>query len=27
VGLAWADECDLSDDLVARIAGDAATLP
>jgi L-methionine (R)-S-oxide reductase len=27
VGLAWADERDLSDDLVATIAGDAASLP
>ena len=27
VGLAWADERDLSDDLVAQIAGDAASLP
>jgi L-methionine (R)-S-oxide reductase len=27
VGLAWADERDLADDLVAQIAGDAASLP
>jgi L-methionine (R)-S-oxide reductase len=27
VGLAWADERDLADDLVATIAGDAASLP
>jgi hypothetical protein len=27
VGLAWADERDLPDDLVALIAGDAASLP
>lgn len=27
VGLAWADERDLPDDMVARISGDAATLP
>jgi hypothetical protein len=27
VGLAWADERELSDDLVATIAGDAASLP
>lgn len=27
VGLAWADERDLADGLVATIAGDAATLP
>lgn len=27
VGIAWADERDLPDDLVARIAGDAASLP
>jgi L-methionine (R)-S-oxide reductase len=27
VGLAWADERDLADDLVAAIAGDAASLP
>jgi L-methionine (R)-S-oxide reductase len=27
VGLAWADERDLSDEVLARIAGDAQTLP
>jgi hypothetical protein len=27
VGLAWADERDLPDALVAQIAGDAASLP
>jgi hypothetical protein len=27
VGLAWADERDLSDELIAAIAGDAASLP
>ena len=27
VGLAWADERDLPDELMARIAGDAASLP
>lgn len=27
VGLAWADERDLADDLMAAIAGDAASLP